>query len=274
MTGEFKLGYLPGKSLLHHLDPLTKLIALGGVILFAIGASPLYNLYLLAGLLLIAPFSGVGFKVFIQPWKLLALLWLPFILFPPIFFELQKGLIGIQGQTGTLVLFGHTFHYSTYGLNYGLKVAARGTVICIASLLLLWTTHPRELVQSFVEELRAPYKFAWSSFLALVYVPIVGYEARMRDYALRIRGVGYRRLSLRGIKLFAIPVVMRSLRRGFTTALSMESRGFGIYPKRVFRHSVRRPKHVGMIRLSIILFFGLLFYLVTQSGEFSVFIHF
>jgi energy-coupling factor transport system permease protein len=261
MTGEFKLGYLSGTSVLHKLDPLTKLIALAGVILFAIGASPLYNVLMLVGVLFVVPFSGVSFKVFIQPWKVLALLWLPFILFPPIFFHLQRGLIGIQGQTGYLDIFNMHIPYSIYGLNYGLKIAARGTVICIASLLLLWTTHPRELVQSFVAEFRVPYKFAWSSFLALVYVPIVGYEARMRDYALQIRGVGYRKMSLRGIRLYAIPVVMRSLRRGFTTALSMESRGFGVFPDRVFRYDINRPKHVGLIRLSIVIISGILFYL-------------
>src|ERR1700730_14400539 len=128
MTGEFKLGYLSGTSVLHKLVQLTKLIALAGVILFAIGASPLYNVLMLVGVLFIVPFSGVSFKLFIQPWKVLALLWLPFILFPPIFFHLQRGLIGLQGQTGYLDILNMHIPYSIYGLNYGLKIAARGTV--------------------------------------------------------------------------------------------------------------------------------------------------
>jgi len=225
--------------------------------------SPFYNALLIIAIIGIVPFSGVGFKTFIQPWKLLSILWLPFLLLPPLLFYWQSGLIGAQGGTGHLQLFGWTINYSLYGLQYGLKIAARGTAICLASLLLLWTTHPRELVQSFVEDFKAPYKFAWSSFLALVYMPIVGYEARMREYALQIRGVDYRKASMSGIKLFAIPVVIRSLRRGFTTALSMESRGFGAYPKRSFRYDIRRPNHVWLIRLAFLLIFGFIFYLTV-----------
>lgn len=273
MSDRFRLGYIPGSSLLHQLDPLTKMLALAGVIIFGIGAPPLYNIIMLAFVLALVPFSGISLKVFLQPFKVLIPLWIPFIVFPPILFHLQSGLIGVESHKAVFDFFGMKIPYSEYGLNYGLKVAARGTVICIASLLLLWTTHPRVLVQSFVEEFRAPYKYAWSAFLALVYVPIVSYEARMRGYALQIRGVRFRRMSYRGLKIFAIPVVLRSLRRGFTTALSMESRGFGIYPSRIFRYEIHRPKNVGLIRISLIIFFAFAIYAAMQSNGFSVFIH-
>src|SRR5258708_34237060 len=51
MSGDLTLGYVAGQSFLHRLDPLTKLIALAGVIIFAIGAPIDYNFFMLLGLL-------------------------------------------------------------------------------------------------------------------------------------------------------------------------------------------------------------------------------
>lgn len=271
MSADLTLGYVPGRSILHRLDPLTKMIALVGIMIFAIGAPIDYNAYMLLALLAIAPFSGVGLKTFLRPWKVLIPLWVPFIILPPLLFNLQSGLMGLTNDSRALTLFGWTIHYSQFGLDYGLKIAARGTVIGIASLLLLWTTHPRDLVQSIVEDFKAPYKFAWSVFLALIYVPIVEYESRVRSYALTIRGVEHRKFSINGLKVHTIPVVFRSLRRGFSSALSMEARGFGAAPTRTFRYDLRRPAHVGLIRTAIIAASIGLIALAVTSGRFAIF---
>ena len=270
MSRDLVLGYQDGHSPLHRIDPLTKLIALAGVIVFAIGAPVDYNFWMLLGLFAIAPFSGVDLRTFLRPWSVLIPLWVPFILLPPVLFHLQRGMLGLANDTAHLSLLGQDFAYSRYGLNYGFKIAARGSVIGIASLLVLWTTHPRDLVQSMVQELRAPYKYAWAVFLALIYVPIVQHESQTRRYALDIRGVRYRRRSLRGLRLLAIPVIFRSLRRGFSTALSMEARGFGVSPRRVFRHDLHYPLHVGLIRLAVVAAAILLLGIAIASGRFAV----
>lgn len=273
MSQELTLGYVSGSSVIHRLDPLTKMIALVGVIVFAIGAPVDYNIAMLGLLLVLVPFSGVDMKTFWAPWKILIPLWVPFIILPPVLFNLQSGLMGLHDDSRQVHLFGYALSYSQYGLDYGVKIAARGTVIGIASLLLLWTTHPRELVQSLIEEFKAPYRYAWSVFLALVYVPIVQYESRLRSYALSIRGVKYRKLSLHGLKVHAIPVIFRSLRRGFSSALSMEARGFGVSKTRVFRYEIQRPKHVWLIRGGIVVILGFAIYLAINSGRFTVFVN-
>ncbi|MEH2482690.1 energy-coupling factor transport system permease protein [Nitrobacteraceae bacterium AZCC 2146] len=271
MSGDLTLGYVAGKSFLHRTDPLTKLIALTGVIIFAIGAPIDYNFMMLLALLAIVPFSGVGLKTFLTPWKVLIPLWIPFIVLPPILFNLQSGLMGLANDTRTIHLFGYAIAYSQYGLDYGVKIAARGMAIGMASLLVLWTTHPRDLVQSMVEDFRAPYKYAWSVFLALVYVPIVEYESRLRTYALAIRGVKHRKFSMHGLKVHTVPVIFRSLRRGFSSALSMEARGFGATPQRTFRYDLRRPAHVALIRLVVVAVFVTLIALAIMSGRFAIF---
>jgi energy-coupling factor transport system permease protein len=271
MSGELTLGYVAGQSFLHRLDPLTKLIALLGVIIFAIGAPIDYNFFMLLALLAVVPFSGVGLKTFLRPWKVLIPLWIPFIVLPPILFNLQSGLIGLSGDARVLHVFGHAIAYSQYGLDYGVKIAARGMAIGIASLLVLWTTHPRDLVQSMVEDFRAPYKYAWSVFLALVYVPIVEYESRLRNYALAIRGVKHRKFTLHGLKVHTVPVIFRSLRRGFSSALSMEARGFGATPERTFRYDLHRPAHVAVIRMVVVAVFAVLIALAIMSGRFAIF---
>jgi energy-coupling factor transport system permease protein len=273
MARDLVLGYHDGDSPLHRIDPLTKLIALIGVIIFAVGAPIDYNGWMLLGLFAIAPASGVDLKTFLRPWSALIPLWVPFILLPPVLFHLQRGFLGLANDTAHLVLFGHDIAYSRYGLTYGLKIAARGSVIGIASLLVLWTTHPRDLVQALVQELRAPYKYAWAVFLALIYVPIVQHETQIRGYALHIRGVQYRRLSLRGLRLLAIPVIFRSLRRGFATALSMEARGFGVAPTRVFRNDLRYPKPLRILRAAVVIAAAILIGLAIRSGRFAVMAH-
>lgn len=274
MSDNFTLGYVQGSSLLHRIDPLTKLLALTGIIIFAIGSSVQYNFIFFLVMLLLVPFSGVSFKTFLQPWKILLVLWVPFIIFPPIIFNLQSGFLGIEQETAYLSLLGLNIAYSVTGLDYGLKIAARGFAICLPSLLLLWTTHPRELVQTFVVSLKAPYKYAWSAFLALIYVPIVGYEGRMRNYALHMRGVHYRKMSIRGLKVFVIPVIMRALRRGFTTALSMESRGFGVYSDRTFQYDVPKPKYSLPLRFSVLIIMAVAITYSIQDGNYEVFIRF
>jgi energy-coupling factor transport system permease protein len=271
MSGDLTLGYVAGQSFLHRLDPLTKLIALLGVIIFAIGAPIDYNFMMLLALLAVVPFSGVGLKTFLRPWIVLIPLWIPFIVLPPILFNLQSGLMGLSGDARVLHLFGYAIAYSQYGLDYGVKIAARGMAIGIASLLVLWTTHPRDLVQSMVEDFRTPYKFAWSVFLALVYVPIVEYESRLRNYALAIRGVKHRKFSLHGLKVHTVPVIFRSLRRGFSSALSMEARGFGATPERTFRYDLHRPAHVAKIRIAVVAIFVALIALAIMSGRFAIF---
>lgn len=272
MGGSVALGYVAADSIFHRADPITKFIGLVGIIVFAVGAPISYNVAMLVGLLLLVPLTKVDFKTFLRPWKVIIPLWIPFIILPPILFNLQSGLMGLH-QTASLTIGRWSIPYSVYGLNYGLKIAARGTVIGVASLIVLWTTHPRVMVQAVVQELKAPYKYAWSTFLALVYVPIVEYEARMRGYALKVRGIQYRRMSLHGLQVFAIPVVLRSLRRGFSTALSMEARGFGIAKTRTFRYPIVYPKRVWLIRTVLILVLGGLVFLAGHSGHFTVFVN-
>ena len=272
MGGSIVLGYFSGNSIFHRVDPLTKLIGLIGIMIFAVGAPIGYNLAMLSALLIMVPLTQIDWQTFLKPWKIIVPLWVPFIILPPILFNLQSGLIGVH-HTATLVIGSLHVPYSVYGLDYGLKIASRGTVIGVASLIVLWTTHPREMVQSAVQELKAPYKYAWSTFLALVYVPIVDYEARMRGYALQVRGVPFRRMSLGGIKIFAIPVIFRALRRGFSTALSMEARGFGITKTRTFRYPIHYPKGVWVIRVILIIILGAALYLAGSSGHFTVFVN-
>ena len=122
-----------------------------------------------------------------------------------------------------------------------------------------------------VEDFRAPYKYAWSVFLALIYVPIVEYESRVRSYALAIRGVKHRKFSLNGLKVHTVPVIFRSLRRGFSSALSMEARGFGAHRTRVFRYALHRPAHVALIRTGIVVVFAGLIAVAASSGRFAIF---
>ena len=255
----FGLVYLSGRNtIFHKLDPVTKFAFLGMVIVLAMFSISQWSHALIlfvivtVFLLMCKPHA----REFLRPLKLLLPLFIPFVLLTTfVTFTLQQSLIGSFGASdiGHLGLFGFQIPYSKVGASFGLNIFLRGMTVAFASLWLSWTTHPRDLVYSLVNDFKIGYKFAWGAFLALIYSPLIAYEGQMIVYSQRIRGVKYSKWNTSAVlKNLIIPLVLRGAKKAIVTSFALEGRAFGAYPDRTFRTKPKPSKYSRVVTIIII----------------------
>jgi energy-coupling factor transport system permease protein len=253
----FGLTYLRDRnSIFHKMDPLDKMILLGCVVILAIFSIPNnVHLVILLGLVTVAQvLCQPSLGEFLRPQKLLLAVFIPFLLLVTLTFSIQAPLIGLpKSDTSYLDILGVAIPYSQAGWRYGVSIFLRGMNVGMASLVLSWTTHPKDLVYTMVTKLKLNYRLAWSAFLALIYSPLIAYEAQMISYAQRVRQVKYNRYNLKDVfQKFLFPLMVRGSRKAVVTAMALDVRAFGAYPERTFRTHRTRSKYsmaFGMICL-------------------------
>jgi energy-coupling factor transport system permease protein len=130
------------------------------------------------------------------------------------------------------------------GFDRGLEFFLRITIMVLASFLFIWTTDIRDLMTGLVH-IGMPYRYAFSIFLALRFLPIVQQEVDAVKAAHAIRGrASYSpiRHRFRLWQRYMFTVIVNGLRKAENTALAIESRGFGAYPDRTYTKSFRWTK--------------------------------
>ena len=147
------------------------------------------------------------------------------------------------------------------GFDRGLEFFLRITIMVLASFLFIWTTDIRDLMTGLVH-IGMPYRYAFSIFLALRFLPIVQQEVDAVKAAHAIRGrASYSpiRHRFRLWQRYMFTVIVNGLRKAENTALAIESRGFGAYPDRTYIKSFRWTKSGFFL---IILFIGFAAWLI------------
>jgi len=112
----------------------------------------------------------------------------------------------------------------------------RLSIMVMASFLLIWTTDIRELMVGLVR-LGMPYRFAFVIFMALRFLPVIQKEVDAVRSAHAIRGRAARsqlRHRFRLWQRYLFTVIVNGLRKAESTAIAIESRGFGAYPDRTY----------------------------------------
>ena len=153
------------------------------------------------------------------------------------------------------------FTVGQQGFDRGLEFFLRITIMVLASFLFIWTTDIRDLMTGLVH-IGMPYRYAFSIFLALRFLPIVQQEVDAVKAAHAIRGrASYSpiRHRFRLWQRYMFTVIVNGLRKAENTALAIESRGFGAYPDRTYIKSFRWTKSGFFL---IILFIGFAAWLI------------
>ncbi len=122
------------------------------------------------------------------------------------------------------------------GLTKGLEFFFRLAIMVMASFMLIWTTDIRELMVGLVH-LGIPYRYAFAIFMALRFLPIVQQEVDAVKAAHAIRGRASSspvRHRFRLWQRYLFTVIVNGLRKAESTALAIESRGFGAFPDRTY----------------------------------------
>ena len=219
--------YIPGDSIIHRLDPRSKLLAMILLILIVFWANnPLANLILFVATGIFIALSGVSISFFIQGLKSMFFL----IAFTTLFqlFFISSG----------NVLFEFSFiRITDYALQQAGIIFCRFVLIIFFSTLLTLTTMPLSLAAA-VEALLAPLKrvkvpvheIGLMLSMSLRFVPTLVDDTNRIMNAQRARGVDFGEGNLlKRIRSFIpilIPLFASSFKRADALAIAMEARGY------------------------------------------------
>lgn len=219
--------YIPGKSLIHRLDPRTKLLSSIWFIMLIFLASNAWSYALLAAFVLTAAYiSEIPISYYINGLKPLTFLILITVSLQLFFSQGDNILIEIGWLKITLE-----------GLINALKIIVRFILIIFMSTILTLTTTPLEIADG-IESLLTPLKrlkvpvqeIALVLSIALRFVPTLMEETEKIMNAQKSRGVEFNVGSLiermKKIVPLLIPLFISSIDRADELATAMTSRGY------------------------------------------------
>jgi len=132
-------------------------------------------------------------------------------------------------QGGRLLLSFGPVVLSTDGALTGLGITLRVLGVALPGILVLASTDPVELVDSLVQQLHAPARFAYGTLAALRLLPLFGQEWHTMARARRARGIEAGPSPVTAVRLFAAQLqglLVVAIRRGTRLANAMDARGF------------------------------------------------
>ncbi|GER92107.1 energy-coupling factor transporter transmembrane protein EcfT [Dictyobacter vulcani] len=145
---------------------------------------------------------------------------------------------------------------SREGLVNGLQQAGRVMVATSATLILLMTTKPSEIIWAFYK-FRMPATVGLAFTVALRFLPQLIERTTVLLQVVQVRGYdlsrptwheasawpGYLRRIFTVIPIVTVPLLIGSLRSTSTTAMVVDARAFGTQQKRTFMHEHRLQKN-------------------------------
>lgn len=209
------IDYVPGSTLLHRLNPVTKLAVAAALIV----ATLLADTYpLLVGLIALTLALGAYAGALRRLASLLKVL----VPLAVIMLALQTAVV----RTGAPIAAWVT----TDGLVTGSKACLRLLGVAMPLILMLSVTKMGDLANACVEVLHVPYRYAFTFTTALRFVPVFSQEMTAIMEAQTARGVEYdTRNPFRKLRLMlplCVPLLVSSVGKTDATALAAEQRGF------------------------------------------------
>lgn len=209
------IDYVPGTSLLHRLNPVTKLTLAAAIIIATFLAQ---GWVALAGLLVLTLALGAHAGVLGRLGALLKVL----VPVAAIMFALQLAFV----QEGHVVWGPIT----TEGLISGGKACLRLVGVALPLVLMLTVTKLTDLSNACVEVLHIPYTYAFTFTTALRFVPVFTQEMNAIMEAQTARGVAFDTNNpfkkMRLMLPVCIPLLVTSVSKTDAIALAAEQRGF------------------------------------------------
>jgi len=235
--------FVAGSSWLHRRNPLTKLLALGFILLTAFLLPPVV-LIVLALVIVAAVWSAGLIRPMVRAMRIPALLLLSILVVNGFFYP---------GATDVLVSVG-PFSLTREGLTFGLISGGRIVVVFLAAIAFLFTTLADDMLETLIAR-GASHRISFVILSAVQMVP------RMQDRAgsileaqqargLSIEGSFVRRL--RALVPLIGPVVLGSLVDVRERTFALEARGFGARPGRTAYRTVADPAIDRWLRLAVV----------------------
>ena len=235
--------FVAGTSWLHRRYPLTKLLALGVVLLAAFLLPPVV-LPVLAIAILVAARSAGLLRPLLRAMRIPALLLLSILVVNSLFFP---------GARDVLVSVG-PFAVTREGLTFGLISAGRVLVAFLASVLFLFTTLADDMLESLIAR-GASHRIAFVVLSAVQLVPRMRTRAESILEAQQARGLSLEGSFVRRIRSLVPligPVLLGALVDARERTFALEARGFGARPGRTAYRTVADPPLDRWLRLLIL----------------------
>lgn len=209
------IDYTPGNTLLHRLNPVTKLAIAAAIILaFFFADTYVMLIALLVLTFLLGVYAGVASRL-VGLLKILVPVAVMMLL-------LQTAFV----RSGNTVFLWMTDE----GLLSGSKACLRLLGVALPLVLMLMVTKLNDLANACVEKLHIPYRYAFTFTTALRFVPVFGQEMNAIVEAQTARGVQYdTKNPIKKMQLMlplCIPLLVSSVGKTDATALAAEQRGF------------------------------------------------
>ncbi|MGM8212788.1 energy-coupling factor transporter transmembrane component T family protein [Virgibacillus sp. W0430] len=228
MSNSIVIGqYVPGESLIHRLDPRTKIIIIFFFVLFVFFANTfvsysILTLFVLASILITRiPFRFIA--------KGLAPVW--FIIIFTFVLHL------IVTKEGTIVYEIGFFDIYSGGIMQGIAISMRFLLLILMTSLLTLTTTPIEITDA-IEYLLHPLKkvkfpvheLALMMSISLRFIPTLMQETEKISKAQASRGVDFKtgpiKERAKAIVPLLVPLFVSAFKRAEELAMAMESRGY------------------------------------------------
>lgn len=209
------LEYIPGNSIIHKANPITKL-ALALSICIACFLTD--NLFVLLGLLVVDMCIGIIGGAHKKAFGLLKTLGKA-----SIFLFVLQVLVTRKGEP----VF---FFITDVGLISGVKICLRLMDATIPLILVLAMTQMTDLANAMVSVLHLPYKYAFTLITSMKFIPLFFGEMRDIMEAQTARGVEFDAKGIaKKMKLIlpmCVPLLLTSVRKADANAMAVEVRGF------------------------------------------------
>src|SRR5699024_8431348 len=219
--------YVPGVSLIHRLDPRTKMTVIFVFILIVFLANSLASYAIITVFALAATFATriplrFIFKGLMPVWFLIGFTFILHLLVT---------------KEGPVLLEIFTFSIHLDGLIKGLAISLRFFLLILVTSLLTLTTTPIEITDA-IEDMLAPlqkikfpvHELALMMSISLRFIPTLMQEAEKISKAQASRGVDFRtgpvKERLKAIVPLLVPLFVSSFKRAEELAMAMEARGY------------------------------------------------
>ena len=218
------MNYFPGNTILHRLDPRTKILF---PLMICIVCFATDNVYVLLGILVLDLMIGLIGGIFRQALRLLKSL----LKIAAFLFILQ--MLVVRDGEAVFHIFGLAI--TDEGLMTALTGALRLIDITLPLALMISLTQMSDLANALVSRWHIPYKYAFAVTSAIRFIPVFSSDMQTIMEAQKARGVEFdtknffRKVGL--IVPLCVPLLISSVKKIETAAMAVELRGFNLRNK-------------------------------------------
>lgn len=229
-----RVSFAPRSSIVHRLDPRTKIFVWVAVALPALATN---SIRVCLAMFSITVVLSLAAKVSSRYVKNLTKVIVP--VFIPIF--LIQGLFNPVGKTPVLFIL-PWLSFKREGLVFAAVLLARLLAVFGGGYLLTLTTHPGDLMAS-MQKLGLPLRIAYPLFSTFQIVPTIESRLQSVKQAQMSRGLKLENISvlqrLRAYVPLITPVLMGAIEEAYRRSIALEARGFSSKTKKTYLREVR-----------------------------------